>query len=492
MGLRKGKGRGDPPYRWLSLGAAVLLAAAAGAVALAATLSQTAAGSPIYYVSTANGDADIWSVVPGGKPVRMAFNSRGADDIDPAVTPDGRWLAFSSKRTGDFEIWAVDLQAGSKATPVQVTRSTSADTRPAWSPDAKQIAYVTDQYLIPEIMTAPASGCGRLVKGCPVRVTSNNFVDTDPSWSPDGRLIAFASRQSKDPAMQIYTMTPAGGSLKRLTSDSGPSVEPSWSPDGKSITFISNRAADKSPAVYVMASDGSGQKRISGGTTDESRPTWSPDGKEIAYRANIKLNQDIYRISASGGAASRVTTSGSADYAPAWGKPATGPSPTPTPTRTPTPVPPTATPTTAPTPSPTPTAAAASTGGGSQPGSLPAITSVYPEDLDSPLTALFGGTIETTDAIFLGEITTAALSLDSVCSDTGAYGSIFSQTSIRNPDSPYGAMFGTLSAFDPAASDPPHIYVDGVEAGRLTTSIAFDDAVDPAELLSYLGCYTGF
>lgn len=82
-------------------------------------------------------------------------------------------------------------------------------------------------------------------------------------------------------------------------------------------------------------------------------------------------------------------------------------------------------------------------------------------------------------------------SLDSICSDSGDYGSPCGARSIRNQDGAFGTQFGDRSAFDPAASDPPLIYIDGELAGRLSSSSMFANAVDPSQLLEFLGCSAG-
>lgn len=361
-------------HRYIVAAVFVVAAVITGGIVYASTNSQTASTSPIYYVSTASGDADIWSVIPGQKPVRMPWNSRGIPDTQPAVSPDGRWLAYASKRTGDYEIWVVDLRAGSKAKPIQISRSTSSDTDPAWSPDSRQIAYVTNKYGPEEIMVAPVGGCSRFAKVCPTRVTTNKSRDLHPAWSPDGRTIAFSSQRGKDPSLQIYTMSPTGASVRKLTSDKAASTQPSWSPDGRSIAFISKRSTDKTPSVYTMTSRGSSQRRITSGGTNDAHPSWSPDSKEITFGSNISRNLDVYRVGATGGRVTRVTTSKSADHTAAWANPAVAVKPTatprpPTPTPLPTsaPLPPTPTPTTAPptpTPAPTATQVPTTSGGG--------------------------------------------------------------------------------------------------------------------------------
>ena len=349
------------------LSVVIALAIAIGAVAISAktvsasTPAQVASGDAVYFESTSRGSSDIWYIVPGEKARRAPFSSRGSDDKEPAVSSDGRWLAFSSERGGDFEIYVVDLTAGPSAKPRRVTTNTSADTNPAWSPDAKRITYVTDRYNVAEIMTIPATGCKRRARRCDTRITRNRYQDLDPAWSPDGSTIAFASKRPKDRGFQIYTMATNGRSTSRITSATGHSTGPAWSPSGAAIAFESKRKAskDRTSAIYTMSSSGQGQKKITPGTQNEQSPTWSPGGQTLTFASVGRRSSTVSSVSASGGRVDRLLRSRSVVGSVAWGDAVqagsgspivSAPPATPTPVPTATPVPPTPVP---PTPIPT-------------------------------------------------------------------------------------------------------------------------------------------
>ena len=349
--------------------ALVLILMATGVkVAQASGPSQATSGDAVYFESSSRGSSDIWFVIPGQKPQRAPFSSRGSIDKDPTVSADGRFLAFSSKRGGDFEIYVVDLNQGSRAKARRVTTNTSADTNPAWSPDGRTIAYVTNRYNVSEIMTIPATGCKRRARRCDTRITKNRFQDLEPAWSPDGRTIAFSSKRSRDRGLQIYSMAPNGRSAKRLTNVAANSKSPTWSPNGRSIAFVSKRRAsrDRTDAIYTMASNGSNQRKITPGSSNERTPVWSPDGKTLTFVSVGRRSSTVSTVPSNGGRITRVMTSRAPVGSVAWGKPVSAavvrrpapratptprPQPTATPipsTATPTPVPPTATATTIP------------------------------------------------------------------------------------------------------------------------------------------------
>ena len=79
-----------------------------------------------------------------------------------------------------------------------------------------------------------------------------------PAWSPDGRKLAFVS--DRDGNSEVYVMNANGSGQRNLTRNPAYDADPAWSPDGRKIAFVSNR--DGNYGVYVMNADGSGQRRL--------------------------------------------------------------------------------------------------------------------------------------------------------------------------------------------------------------------------------------
>ena len=120
---------------------------------------------------------------------------------------------------------------------------------PAWSPDGKRIAFASRRDGRSHIYVMEADGTGTK------KLTSGKHTDETPSWSPDGRSIVF----SRDTT--LFMMTPTGGDLRRVTSAlGGEEREPAWSPDGKWIAFVRRQPGFTTREIWRMRPDGTGRR----------------------------------------------------------------------------------------------------------------------------------------------------------------------------------------------------------------------------------------
>jgi len=182
----------------------------------------------------------------------------------PEFSPDGGRIAFSAAIEGKTEIFAVS--ASGRGKPERLTRSWSINVSPSWSPDGKQMVFVSSRAGSPNLFIMQVGD--QSVR----RLTFEGGYNADPSWSPQGDWIAYMSRLGAD--FHIFRIRPDGTQNTLLTQGPGDHVTPSWSPDGRFIAFGSNQAG--SYDVYLMRLDGSGRKRLTWSTRDESEPAWSP------------------------------------------------------------------------------------------------------------------------------------------------------------------------------------------------------------------------
>lgn len=229
----------------------------------------------------------IWTMHDDGTdPVRLTDAT--SEDTMPAWSPDGKRLAFVSNRGGNRDVWLMNTDGGQLE---NITRSEADEWTPAWSPDGTAIAFSSYRDGNWEIYLCKPDG----TQVQPL--TRNAAADYAPAWSSDGGRIAFVSERDGNP--EIYIVNRDGTGLRRLTEDAAKDQFPQWSPDGSQIAFESER--DGNAEVYVMAQDGSGVRNLTNEpSSDEHGPSWSPDGKRISYYSNRDGSWDIFIVLADG------------------------------------------------------------------------------------------------------------------------------------------------------------------------------------------------
>ncbi len=143
---------------------------------------------------------------------------------------------------------------------------------PAWTPDAKKIAYVSFETKRPAIYLQDLSTGTREV------LTSFKGLNGAPSFSPDGKSMLFTASMNGNP--EIYQMDLSTRQVKRMTNDSGIDTEARYTPDGKAFIFTSDRGG--SPQIYRYDFGDGSVKRLTFKGSFNARGTLSADGKKIA------------------------------------------------------------------------------------------------------------------------------------------------------------------------------------------------------------------
>ncbi|MDA8173951.1 MAG: hypothetical protein M0018_05075 [Nitrospiraceae bacterium] len=195
----------------------------------------------------------------------LVFYRRGTSLIGD-ISPSGQIL-FSSSYQSSPNIYIINPEGnGGYGPPLKLTHTHGINVSPALSPDGRLIAYVSDRDGSPQIYVMNTDGSNI------TRVTFQGNYNTAPVWSPDGKRIAFAGRAGGG-QNQIFTVKPDGSDLMQLTSY-GNNEDPCFSPDGSMIAFSSDRNGVKS--IYIMRSNGEGQRRIkTANGANAYGPRWS-------------------------------------------------------------------------------------------------------------------------------------------------------------------------------------------------------------------------
>ena len=178
-----------------------------------------------------------------------------------ATSPDGALIAFA---LGEPEASDIFVMSAGGIGPENLSNSPKTDDiEPAWSPDGDRIVYTSGA----DIWVMNADG------GKPVQLTDDPALDSAPSWSPDGQRIAFTS--NRDGNNEVFVMNADGSDPTNLTKNSASDGLPVWSPDGSKLAFVSNR--DGNNEVYIMDADGSGQTNLTNNSAEDGvfRIAWS-------------------------------------------------------------------------------------------------------------------------------------------------------------------------------------------------------------------------
>ena len=262
----------------------------------------------IVFVSDRDGNNEIYIMNSDGSDARNLTNNP-ANDRHPAWSPDGRAIAFASRRDDDtFDIYFLDLET------LAVTRLThqGANTRPSWSPDGSRIAFVSNRHGDNDIHVMNADGSDQR------QLTFDITNDDQPTWSPDGTAVAYAAGDSGQ--RDIHVISAADGSvIISLTSDPGDDFQPAWLNDSERSLLAFTSARSGNQDIYVIDPEsGAGLRQITTDASNERQPAWSSDGEQIVFVSDRANNgeRNIYLVAMDGTNLQRVTPDGSNDREP--------------------------------------------------------------------------------------------------------------------------------------------------------------------------------
>ena len=152
---------------------------------------------------------------------------------------------------------------------------------PAWSTDAKEIAYVSFENNRAQVFTQ------NLATGKRNLVLSSKSSVSSPAWSPDNKDLAFTS--TKDGNSEIYTINLKSKQITRLTENLAIDTEPAWSPDGKNIIFTSDRSG--SPQIYEINVRSKLKRRLTTEGNYNARASYLGKNEIVfVHRSNINFN----------------------------------------------------------------------------------------------------------------------------------------------------------------------------------------------------------
>ncbi len=259
--------------------------------------------SKIAFVSTGSGNKEIYICeFDGYNPKQITHDS--SITLSPAWSLNAKWIAYTSYARGKPDLYIKHLTEKRGA----VVAKKGINSTPAWVPGkfslAATLSFSGDQeiYLL--------TGTGKIIK----RLTHKRGIDTSPTWSPDGKKIAFVSKRSGTP--QIYIKDLDSKRIKRLTFEGRYNTQPSWSPKGDKIAY-SAMENDKSN-ICVINIDGSNLVQLTNNARENESPSWAPDGSLIAFSSTREGPSRIYIMTAYGTDQRRFLTLPGEQTNPDW------------------------------------------------------------------------------------------------------------------------------------------------------------------------------
>lgn len=187
------------------------------------------------------------------------------DDIHPALTEDGRWLAYASHQNGAWDLFVMDLQSGRIE---QITQDKAYDGSPSWAPDGGWLAYEHYEDGKLEIFIQPQDSSVE-----PVQISTNGGVYFSPSWSPvDQRIALFIDREGRQ-ELWIVDLERTGEERFRFVADGARLGGANWAPDGSGLAWSAWQEGQW--RIYVQDLDRGEQREIGAG----EQPAWGPDGQ---------------------------------------------------------------------------------------------------------------------------------------------------------------------------------------------------------------------
>jgi Tol biopolymer transport system component/DNA-binding winged helix-turn-helix (wHTH) protein len=229
----------------------------------------------------------------------------------PSLSPDGQHLAFSwNGGSGpDFSLY---VKIVGTEEPLRLTKQSSIDFNPVWSPDGRYIAFCRLLKGEAGIYIMPALG-GAERKVRQTRWEEHEFYQIMRatgllSWSPDGELLAFSDRGSRNEPASIFLLALDSSQVRRLTSPPGSwgDLNPEFSPDGRTLAFL--RSESQGLAIYTVPVSGGAERRLLSDSTDHWGLAWTPDGRGIVFaNAGWPINSGwLWKISLHGGEPERL------------------------------------------------------------------------------------------------------------------------------------------------------------------------------------------
>src|SRR6266496_1974664 len=219
-----------------------------------------------------------------------------------SFSPDGRYFAIAAKRKDRDDLVILDVKKDEEVRRIPLPLNGL--TTPSWSPDGKQLVFTGYDGGVTDLFVVGADGTNLH------RLTNDKYADLQPSWGPDGKTIAFAT--DRGPATNFDTLTFGNlrialfhldkGTIEVLGHmDQGKNINPAWAPDGRSLAFVSDRSGISNIFLYDFGDANIYQLTdmytgVSGITPYSPCLSWAHEADRLAFAYYEEDEYNVYAV----------------------------------------------------------------------------------------------------------------------------------------------------------------------------------------------------
>ncbi len=249
---------------------------------------------PQYYLEVADAD--------GYKPQTLVQSNEPL--MSPAWSPNGKEIAYVSLANDKASIYLVSVASGQQRL---ISDFPGINGAPAWSPNSQNLAIVLSKTGHPKVYLY------HLANGKLTQLTHGYSIDTEPAFAPDGKSIIFTSNRGGTP--QIYQYNLASQQIQRLTFTGNYNARASFTADGHSIVVLHRGAEGFNIAIQNLKT---GNLKVLTHNKFDSTPSVAPNGQMVVYANDAKLNSALQVVSTDGSANFTLPTPEGSVLEPAW------------------------------------------------------------------------------------------------------------------------------------------------------------------------------